>query len=93
MQALSELAAIPIVAHACTLEQMMEAFHTVWQQILTIGSSNVVGRLEGASDDEAQRHEQVIHEWDVHLASMLQAGTLLLSTPSECLCRLCSTGM
>ena len=61
---------------------MRQARHTVRQQILTVGSSNVVGRLEGASDDEAQRHEQVVHEWNVHLARMLQASTLLLSTPS-----------
>ena len=69
-------------ACVCRLERVRQARHTVRQQILTVGPSNIVGRLEGASDDEAQRHEQVVHEWNVHLARMLQASTLLLSTPS-----------
>lgn len=37
----------------------------------TIGLPDVVRGLEGARDNEAQHGEEIVHEWYVHLASML----------------------
>jgi hypothetical protein len=41
------------------------------KQVPTISFADVGRCLEGANNDEAQRHEQVVHDGDVHLPSLL----------------------